>query len=44
MSETQISNGIPAGSICRVKVHYVGTDVSCVQKDVINKQVTYESK
>ena len=36
MPETIIGNKIPAATVCRVTVSYVGDFSSCVRKDLIN--------
>lgn len=48
MPETSVGNNIPAATICRVEIAYVGEDVACLQKDIINNPalglLTYESR
>jgi hypothetical protein len=48
MPETSLGNNVPAATICRVEVAYVGQDVACLQKGIINNQalgfINYESR
>ena len=36
MPETEISNNIPAATVCRVTVFYAGVFSSCIRKGLIN--------
>lgn len=46
--ETDIASNIPAATICKVEIFYVGQYVNCVQKslinDLTNAQIAYSKR